>query len=198
MKRLLFVDDHPIYRDGVRRTLEAGVPDLAVTVAADAAEALAALRADGRIDLCLSDFRLPGDNGLALISRVRKIDPTIAVGLLCAETNLALIEDVRAIGGVACLSKEMGTQEMVDAISAVFDGEEVFSYPRSEDAGRPLSERRLSILLAASKGWADKQISDQLGISESTVRDHWHHIFRRLGVNNRTEAVAQAVRQRLI
>lgn len=198
MKRLLFVDDHPIYRDGIRGTLEAGIADLAVSVAADAAEALAALRADGRIDLCLSDLRLPGEDGFALITKIRKIDPTVAVGLLCAETSYALVEDVRAIGGVACLSKEMDTQELLDAVSALFDGEEVFSYPRNEDASRPLSERRRSILLAASKGWADKQISDQLGISESTVRDHWHHIFRRLGVNNRTEAVAQAVRQRMI
>ncbi|MFO1115250.1 MAG: response regulator transcription factor [Beijerinckiaceae bacterium] len=198
MKRLLFVDDHPIYRDGIRRTLEAGIPDLSVSVAADATEALGALRADGRIDLCLSDLRLPGEDGLALVTKIRKIDPTIAVGLLCAETSYALIEDVRAIGGVACLSKELDTADLVDAVASVFEGEEVFSHPRSEDANRPLSERRRSILLAASKGWADKQISDQLGISESTVRDHWHHIFRRLGVNNRTEAVAQAVRQRMI
>lgn len=131
MKRLLFVDDHPIYRDGIRRTLEAGIPDLSVSVAADATEALGALRADGRIDLCLSDLRLPGEDGLALVTKIRKIDPTIAVGLLCAETSYALIEDVRAIGGVACLSKELDTADLVDAVASVFEGEEVFSHPRS-------------------------------------------------------------------
>ncbi len=198
MKRLIFVEDHPIYRDGVRRALEAGIPDLQVVVAPDAERAVEALRADGRIDLCLADHRLPGEDGLSLISRIRRIDPTVAVGLLCGETSFALIEEVRALGGVACLCKDMETDELVEAVAAIFDGDEIFSAPREEGAERPLSQRRRSILLAASKGAADKQISDRLGISESTVRDHWHHIFRRLRVNNRTEAVAQAVRQRLI
>jgi DNA-binding NarL/FixJ family response regulator len=198
MKRLMFVDDHPIYRDGIRRALEAGISDLEVIVARDGEQALERLRSDGRIDLFLADYRLPGEDGLSLVSRVRRIDPTVAVGLLCGETSYGLIEDVRALGGVACLCKEMETDELVDAVAAIFDGDEIFSAPRDEGGERPLSERRRRILLAASKGLADKQISDQLGISESTVRDHWHHIFRRLRVNNRTEAVAQAVRQRFI
>ena len=198
MKRLLFVDDHPVYRDGIRRTLEAGVPDLHVSVAADAPDALRVLREDGPIDLCLSDYLLPGENGLTLVTRIRKLDPTIAVGILCAEPNEALAEDVRAIGGAACLSKEMATDALIAAVTAIFDGDEVFVASRVVGEDRGVSERRRRILLAASRGLADKQISEQLGISESTVRDHWHHIFRRLGVNNRTEAVAQAVRQRLI
>ena len=198
MKRLLFVDDHPIYRDGVRRTLEAGVPDLRVAVAADGAGALRALREDGPIDLCLSDYLLPGEDGLTLVTRIRKLDPTIAVGILCAEPNEALVDGVRAIGGVACLSKEMATPDLIAAVTAIFDGDEVFSASRVDGEDRGVSERRRRILLAASRGMADKQISEQLGISESTVRDHWHHIFRRLGVTNRTEAVAQAVRLRMI
>jgi DNA-binding NarL/FixJ family response regulator len=198
MRRLLFVDDHPVYRDGIRRTLEAGVPDLRVTVAADAPDALRALREDGPIDLCLSDYLLPGENGLSLVTRIRELDPTIAVGILCAEPGEALADGVRAIGGAACLSKEMATDDLVAAVAAIFEGDEVFVTSRVAGEDRGVSERRRRILLAASKGLADKQISEQLGISESTVRDHWSHIFRRLGVNNRTEAVAQAVRARLI
>ena len=65
-----------------------------------------------------------------LVTKIRKIDPTIAVGLLCAGRSYALIEDVRAIGGVACLSKELDTADLVDAVASVFEGE-VFSHPRS-------------------------------------------------------------------
>ena len=62
--------------------------------------------------------------------------------------------------------------------------------------GEPLVRR--DILTFASKGWPDKLIGEELGITESTVRNHWHHIFRRLGVNNRTEAVTQALRRKII
>ena len=65
-------------------------------------------------------------------------------------------------------------------------------------AGALISERRRDILTFASKGWPDKLIGEELGITESTVRNHWHHIFRRLGVNNRTEAVTRALRQKII
>ena len=198
MKRLMFVDDHPIYRDGLRRALEAGVPGLSVVVAASAAEALTILRVDAGIDVCIADRALPGEDGLTLVGRIRAVHPTVAVGMLCAEPTSALVESVRALGGVACLSKEMDTSELVDAIVAIYEGDEVYPEPKMAPGEKPLSDRRRRILQAASRGLPDKQISDDLGIAESTVRDHWSHIFRRLGVNNRTEAVAQAVRRRLI
>ncbi|MDE2362423.1 MAG: response regulator transcription factor [Hyphomicrobiales bacterium] len=198
MKRLMFVDDHPIYREGFRRAIERGAPGLEVVLAGAADEALAMLAADRNIDLCIADRMLPGDDGLTLLARVRAAYPTVAVGMLCAEPTPGLVDGVRALGGVACLCKEMDTGELVDAIVAIYEGDEVFPEPRLAPGEKPLSDRRRRILQAASRGLPDKQISDDLGISESTVRDHWTHIFRLLGVNNRTEAVARAVRRRLI
>lgn len=199
MKTMLFVDDHPIYRDGLRRALEARLSGLTVVAAGTAAEAQSLLAGNGAIDLCLADFRLPDGDGLDLIAAVRKAHPTVAVAILCGEPTQALARDVRALGGVACLSKELDTERLVAAIQAIFDGEEVFLAPPSAGgAAGPLSDRRRDILVYASKGWPDKMISDELGITESTVRNHWHHIFRRLGVTNRTEAVTKALRQKLI
>ena len=156
------------------------------------------LRADDRVDICLSDYRLPDGDGLGLLAQIRLVRPTIAVGILCAEPGPTLAEEVRALGGVACLPKQMATPDLVRAVNALFDGEEAFPDRAPTDGGRPLSERRRRILLYASRGWPDKQISEALGISESTVRNHWHHIFLRLRVTNRTEAVSQALRQNLI
>ena len=198
MKFMLFVDDHPIYCDGVRRALEAGIDGLSVLVAGSVEEALGALGADARIDLCLADYLLPDGDGLTLISRIRTAHPTVAVGILCGEPNFTLAEDVRGIGGVACLSKEMDTEGLVAAVAAIFEGDDVFAIGAQTAGAKPLSDRRRRILIYASKGLPDKQISDKLGISESTVRNHWHHIFRQLGVTNRTEAVTQALRRTLI
>ena len=191
---ILFVDDHPIYRDGFRRTLEANVPGASVRVAAGQNEALEMLAADSAIDLCLSDLRLIDGDGLSLIAAVRKAYPSIAVGILCGEPTAALSADVRALGGVACMAKDMDTEDLVAAIETIAAGDEVF-----QPAGPPLlSQRRRAILTFASQGMADKRICEHLGVTESTVRNHWHHIFRRLGVTNRTEAVTQALRQKLI
>lgn len=198
MARILFVDDHPIYRDGLRRALEARIEGLEVAVASGATDARDKLAADASIALVLADYRLVDGDGLELISGLRASHADVAVGLLCGEPTQALAAQVRAIGGVACLPKELGTEELTDAVESILDGEEVFPSPVAGPGAPLMSERRRDILTFASKGWPDKVIGEELGITESTVRNHWHHIFRRLGVNNRTEAVTRALRQKII
>lgn len=198
MARILFVDDHPIYREGLRRALEARIEGLEVAVASGATEARARLTADRSIALCLADYRLVDGDGLELISGLRNSHPTVAVGLLCGEPTQALAAQVRALGGVACLPKELDTDDLVEAVEALLDGDEAFPSPVAGAGGTLMSQRRRDILTFASKGWPDKLIGEELGITESTVRNHWHHIFRRLGVNNRTEAVTKALRQKII
>jgi DNA-binding NarL/FixJ family response regulator len=197
-KRLLYVDDHPIYRDGVRRALEAAIEGLTVALADGVRQAQRILQDDRAIDLCLADYRLMDGDGFSLISAIRTSHPTVAVGVLSGEPTAALAAQVRAIGGVACLPKDMPTEALIDAVEAIFDGDEVFPPTIRPPGQGALSEKRRTILLYASQGLPDKMISEKLGISESTVRNHWHHIFRRFGVTNRTEAVTQALRQRLI
>ncbi|HMN72646.1 MAG TPA: response regulator transcription factor [Rhodoblastus sp.] len=198
MARILFVDDHPIYRDGLRRALEARIEGLEVIVAAGATEARQMLAADASIALVLADYRLVDGDGFELIAGLRASHAAVAVGLLCGEPTQALAAEVRAIGGVACLPKELETEELADAVESILEGDEAFPSPVPGRGGALMSERRRDILTFASKGWPDKLIGEELGITESTVRNHWHHIFRRLGVNNRTEAVTKALRQKII
>ncbi len=197
MARILFVDDHPIYRDGLRRALEARIEGLEVVVASGATEARATVAANAAIALVLADYRLVEGDGFELISSLRATHPSVAVGLLCGEPTQALAAQVRAIGGVACLPKELDTDDLAEAVQSILDGDEAFPSPVA-GAGALMSERRRDILTFASKGWPDKVIGEELGITESTVRNHWHHIFRRLGVSNRTEAVTRALRQKII
>jgi DNA-binding NarL/FixJ family response regulator len=199
MRRILFVDDHPIYRDGVRRVLESSSPDVQVLTADGASSALKLLAEASEIDLCLTDQRLLDGEGADLARQVRELYPSIAVGLLCAEPTLTLANEMRAIGAVACLSKDRDTTSLCDAIDTLYNGGSIFDdVARGGGAERSLSLRRREILVFAGQGLLDKQISDKMGITESTVRNHWQHIFSQLNVSNRTEAVTKAVRQGLI
>ena len=90
MARILFVDDHPIYREGLRRALEARIEGLEVAVASGATEARTKIAADPSIALCLADYRLVDGDGFELISGLRASHPSVAVGLLCGEPTQAL------------------------------------------------------------------------------------------------------------
>jgi DNA-binding NarL/FixJ family response regulator len=199
MRRILFIDDHPIYRDGVRRALESSRSDVQVFTADGASSALKFLADAPEIDLCLTDHRLLDGNGASLARLIRELYPSIAVGMLCAEPTLTLINEMRAMGAVACLSKDRDPMALCEAIDTLYDGGSIFDDFTGSSAGeQTLSLRRREILVFAGQGLLDKQISDKLGITESTVRNHWQHIFTRLSVGNRTEAVTKAVRQGLI
>jgi DNA-binding NarL/FixJ family response regulator len=192
---LLFVDDHPIYRDGLQRALKSAMPGLRVRAVDGAAAALRSLAREPDADLVLADQRLLDGDGLSLITDVRRLYPGIAVGLLCADASASLSKRAVAIGAVACLSKDRDADRLVEALRVLFGGGTVFDADAADDA---LSLRRREILALASEGLLDKQIGEKLGISESTVRNHWQNLFQKLGAANRTEAVTRALRQGLI
>lgn len=197
VSRLLFVDDHPLYRAGLATALAAARPDYRVFLAASCAEAIAVLDADARVDLCLADYRIPGENGLTFLEEVRRRWPLVARGLLCADPTPELLGRARAIGCVACLSKARDMDELVDALERLFDGDTVFDAPEAPataDAGTKWH----AVLELAAQGRSNKEIGRALGITERTVKYHWARIFERLGVANRAEAVSRAHQLQLL
>jgi DNA-binding NarL/FixJ family response regulator len=197
VRTILFVDDHPIFREGLRRTLEAEFADISVDAAADAASALRALESGLDVDLLLADYKLPDRDGLSLIGEVRRVYPAVGTGLLCADLSSALIAEARALGVALCLSKARATGNLVAAIRSVFEGREVFEDATPAVTGA-VSPRRRQILALASGGASDKAIAGELGVSENTVRNHWKYIFEQLGAGSRTQAVGKAIRQGMI
>ena len=199
MKQILFVDDHPIYRDGVRRVLEGRGTDIKVHTADGVVGALEVLKQSRDIDLCLTDYRLLDGDGIVLVREVRARYPTIAVGILCAEPTLSLVNEARALGAIACLSKDRDPDALCDAIDVLYNGGTVFdNFSKGVAGTHTLSLRRRELLVFAGQGLLDKQIGEKMAITESTVRNHWQHIFTQLSVSNRTEAVSKALRQGLI
>lgn len=199
MYTLLFVDDHPLYREGVRRALSDATPDLRILLAEGHASALQVLSADPDIDLCLSDFQLPDGDGLALLGQVARRHPTVARGLLCGAPDPAMARQAQVLGCVACLSKDRDIASLGEALRSLFEGGSVYDVaPAAELSVVSLSDKRKEILRLAAKGLSNKEISALVGISERTVKDHWSYIFEQMGVSNRTEAVSQALRERLL
>lgn len=199
MYTLLFVDDHPLYREGVRRALSDAMPELRILLADGSASALQALAADDDVDLCLSDFHLPDGDGLALLGQVARRHPTVARGLLCGAPDPAMARQAQQLGCVACLSKDRDIASLGEALRSLFEGGSVYDVtPAPELSVISLSDKRKEILRLAAKGLSNKEISALLGISERTVKDHWSYIFEQMGASNRTEAVSQALRERLL
>lgn len=199
MHTLLFVDDHPLYREGVQRALADAMPELRTVLASDQRSALQVLAMDAEIDLCLADFNLPDGDGLALLRQVRQLHPWVARGLLCAAPDPVMAGQAQAMGCVACLTKGRDIASLGEALRTLFNGGAVFDVrPHAGMAAPNLSEKRKEILRLAAKGLSNKEISSLLGVSERTVKDHWAHIFEQMGVSNRTEAVGQALRERML
>lgn len=193
MRRILFVDDHPIYRDGFRRALSDLSGEIVVVDVSGIGEARHTLLRNSEFDLCLVDKKLADGDGLAFAAEIRRSYPTIAVGLLSAAMSPDLAVAMRRIGGVACLAKSRDAASLRSAIEALFLGELVFDEDgASEIAKIEVSRRKQEVLTLASLGMQDKQIGRRLEISESTVRHHWKKIFDLLGASNRAEAVSKA------
>lgn len=197
MARLLFVDDHPLYRAGFQLAIARELPDLEIAVAGTAEEAIEQLVAAPDYDLCLSDVRLPGIDGIELLELVARRWPTVARAVLCSEPTPGLVARARDMGLVGCLSKARDMEGLAEALASLFDGGLVFDAD-TQVPGSILSAKRRRVLELASHGNSNKQIARELGITERTVKDHWSRIFEGLAVANRAEAVSEAHKRRLI
>lgn len=197
-RSLLFVDDHPLYREGIQRTLIEAMPDLRIRLADEPAGALAVLRQHADTDLCLSDYRLPRSDGLTLLAAIGTEFPGVARGLLCAALTPELVQQAIQLGCVACLSKSRNAEGLAHALRQLFDGGTIFDRATTENGERVLTTKRLEVLRLAAQGMTNKGIARRLGIAERSVKDHWTHLFEQLQVNTRAEAVAVAYRSNLL
>lgn len=203
MHHLLIVDDHPLYRLALRQTIAAAMPSARIDEAGDVAGAHAALEAAPDTDLVLLDLQLPGTHGLLALGELRAAHPGVAVAILSAQDDPATVRRALAMGACGYITKHASTEEMQIGLDALLAGdawlpvslrERLARTPRdshSEDlAARlaSLSPQQLRVLQRVAEGRLNKQIADELGIQERTVKAHLTVVFEKLGVRNRTQA----------
>lgn len=197
--RVLIVDDHPVVRSGVAALL-ASDPALTVMAAAGSAEEALQAEHEHRPDVVLSDLRLgTGMDGVELTrSLLAQQDPPAVVILTTYDYDADIVRAVEA-GAAGYLLKDASPDVILAAVHAAAAGEPITSPQLNERvlgalrAHRvALSQRELETLELVAAGLSNRQIAKTMFVTEATVKTHLNHVFTKLGVDNRTAAVAQA------
>lgn len=200
--RVLSVDDHPLFREGIGAILNCQ-PDISLAgVASNGTEAIQAFRAL-QPDVTLMDLRLPDLNGLDVLMTIRSEFPDARIIVLTTFERDAEIQRALKAGAHGFLLKSMPAQRIIETIRRVHSGKR--SVPPEIAAGlaehfddEALSEREVEVLRHVSAGNRNRDIAEKLYIAEETVKVHLKHIMIKLGANDRTEAVAIAIRRGMI
>lgn len=215
--KLLVVDDHPVFRQGLRDVLELDSNVQVVGEAADG-EVAVELAAQMRPDVILMDINLPTINGLQVTRRIKSQLPETKVIVITGYDDAEQVFHALRAGASAYCPKDITPEALLQTVYQTHDGhyivegklmthEEVISWienkvgrltggnlvGETEDLFVPLSPREMEILEHVTRGMSNKEIAYKLGISHQTVKNHMTAILRKLRVEDRTQAAVYAL-----
>ena len=198
MTSVVVVDDHPVVRAGLVALLSTRPGVSVVGEAASQAEALSVVGRQNP-DVGLMDLQLGADDGVTTTRALRERDPNAKVLILTTyDTDADIVAAIEA-GACGYLLKEATPDALGAAVEAAARGETVFAPSVAGRLARrvvappsELTEREREVIALVADGLANRQIARQLFLSEATVKTHLVHVFTKLGVDNRTAAVAAA------
>lgn len=208
--RVILAEDHALVREGTLRILEATGDIVVVAEAADGHEAVVAVE-QHRPDVAIIDIGMPGISGIEATRRIKATQPRVSVLVLTMHDDEQFIFAMLEAGAAGYLLKDVDGHQLVQAVEAIHAGESVLHPAVTHtvlarlasgegargrpDAGEQLTDREHEVLRLAARGMANKQIGSALDVSVRTVQAHLSHVFRKLHVGSRTEAILQGFRQ---
>ena len=208
--QILLVDDHKIVRQGTRQLLEQ-FDDLTVIAETSNGEDAIRLCMELQPQVVVMDIHMPGMNGLDATRAIRMRYPTTQVIILSGYDDDRYVFPSLDAGAIGYLLKTASGEDLANAIRAVSQGDIILDRHISERVRSRLSkphranglsdtpsEREIEVLRAVAQGKSNKEIGELLNITTNTVQVHLRNIFSKLGVNDRTEAVAHAIRMHWI
>ena len=203
--RVLIVDDHPVFRQGIKDVIETG-PEIDVVGQAADGEVAIEHAYDLMPDVILMDLQMPDMDGLTAIQNIRAQQPEARIIVLTTYDTDADIMPALKAGATGYLLKDAPPEALFDSIQSAVRGEVAYApsvaqkITRHLTSGpkRSLSKREVEVLELASQGNANKAIASKLHITEATVKSHFVHIFAKLGVDDRTSAVTVALKRKII
>jgi DNA-binding NarL/FixJ family response regulator len=197
---VLVVDDHALMRAGLRGLI-AGAGDMRVVgMAADGAQALAAL-ATSTPDVVLMDLSMPGLDGVTATRRISEEHPDVAVLVLTSYSDQQRVLEAMDAGAIGYVLKDTDPAQLLAAIRSAARGDSpldprvartILHGRRTTPAVSELTDREQEVLTLVGRGLANKQIARALGIREGTVKAHLTSVFQRIGVHDRTSAALWA------
>lgn len=208
--RVLIADDHAVVREGTRRILDAE-DDIEVVAEAEDGQTAVSFAVRYKPDVAIVDIAMPKMDGVEATRLIKSLCPSVAVLILSAYDDDQFVFSLLEAGAAGYLLKTVRARELVGAVRAVNAGESVLHPSVARKvlnrfvpaqgrgaAGRPaevLSERELDVLKLATRGLSNQDIARELCLSIRTVQGHIGHIFNKLGVSSRTEAVVRALKE---
>lgn len=201
MITLLIADDHPLYRDALRGALSLSLPELVLREAGDLNTTVNILENED-VDLLLLDLHMPGSNDLFGLLHIRKLYPDLPVAVVSGTEDATIISKIVGVGALGFIPKTASSGDIANAVQAILDGdiwlpdnisehiEEVDeAFSELADKVSSLTPSQYKVLCYMRDGLLNKQIGYNLDIAEATVKAHVTAIFKKLGINNRTQAV---------
>lgn len=208
--RILIADDHPVVREGLFAMLSRQSDFEVVGEARDGVEAVNKAK-ELSPEVILMDLRMPELDGVDAMNQIKSAKPNTKFIILTTYSDDDYIFRGIEAGARGYLLKDAPREELFKAIRAVHRGESLIQpvvaskvldrlteLSRRAPSGEELSERELEVLRLMAKGAANKEIGVELSIAQSTVKTHISTIFQKLGVNDRTEAVTEALKKGII
>jgi DNA-binding NarL/FixJ family response regulator len=199
--RFIIADDHPLFRDALRQTLQAAFTATTIEEAGSLDQLLELLGGDIDTDLIVLDLTMPDVQGLSGLLQIRTQHPSIPVVIVSATDDPAIIRKCLDFGAFGFVPKSRPVEEMRAAVRTVLDGgvwtPPSFDTVTQSDAGNrelaarlsTLTPQQIRVLGMLGEGLLNKQIAYKLNVSEATIKAHVSAILQKLGVDSRTQAV---------
>jgi len=206
MKRILIVDDHPLFREALHNAIQSVMPRVEIYESESIDHALQTLKTVGRFKLALLDLFMPDTNGFDGLLTLRKQFPKLPVMIVTGQEDRRLIKEAVNYGASGFIAKTASGDEISQAISEVLAGNvyipegynneqlDEVSQEREDLSRRlfSLTRQQLIVLRMLREGKLNKQIAYELGVGETTVKAHVSEILRKMNVVSRTQAVIEA------
>lgn len=206
----MIADDHAIIREGIKNLLEFDGKIKVVEQASNGEECLELLK-EKDVDVLLLDVNMPKKNGLEVLEALRNKGSNIKIIILTVHNEIEYLERAMDLGVNGYILKDSSSAELINAIERVSDGENYIQpdlipalnaklIHRDNDREKleAVTKRELQALILVAKGYSNKDIAMELNISERTVKNHLSSIFKKIEVDDRTQAAVFAIKNNLV
>lgn len=207
MRRILIIDDHPLFREALQSAVMRMLPKAEIYEASNLEEGLKAIRAIGRINLALLDLYMPNVRGFDGLLTLRTLYPTLPVVVISGQEDPRFVREALNYGAAGFIPKSYSKEQIGKALLSILEGsvfvpsdtegDSTMVAPEQDEhlelARRlmSLTRQQLVVLKMIREGKLNKQIAYELGLSETTIKSHVSEILRKLHVVNRTQAVIE-------
>ena len=203
---VIVADDHKLVREGICKLLELFDEIEVIDEVGDGLETVASVR-DKFPDLVLLDINMPRMNGIEAAKKIKEISPEIKVLILTIHEDREYIYEVTRVGAEGYLQKDVKPEVLYESMVEVMAGNKVFPAAIEDNIDEEdieekeiteLSEREHQVLELLAQGMSNKELAEELYISEKTVKNHVSNILNKLSVNDRTQAVILGLKKGLV